>query len=88
MGLRLTDDDVVAFYDDTSGVAFGPIFNSHGDAEDFLDWIKVGADEKRTFKHNTHTLFFVDDPRQYRAAELMTLYSLWRRETRDTDDDL
>lgn len=48
MGCRIISDpvdNVAAFYDSVSGIAFGPIFDNHVDAqeaaEDFLDWLDM-----------------------------------------------
>lgn len=38
MGIRKTDLDAVAFYDSTTMWAFGPVFESDFDADNFANW--------------------------------------------------
>jgi hypothetical protein len=46
MGVRIvSDENVAALYCSTSGLAFGPIFVSHSEAEDFLSWLRNGRQD-------------------------------------------
>ncbi len=54
----------VALYDDTTDVAFGPVFDSEGECDDFLVYL-VG-------RHN------VDDPREQTDAWLIEKYEEWQ----------
>jgi hypothetical protein len=38
MGVRISDDKHVCLYDSTTGKAFGPVFGSVGDAEEFIEY--------------------------------------------------
>ena len=68
MGVRITDEETVALYDSTSGVAFGPTFRSEAEAEDFLVWCEFRARprEAGTFP----SLRVTNDPRNMPPAEL------------------
>jgi hypothetical protein len=64
MGVRITaDEGVVALFDSTSGVAFGPVFDSAFDAELFLKW----ADKEKE----------VEDLRALKPGELADLMREW-----------
>jgi hypothetical protein len=41
MSLQITDDTHVALFENTGDWAFGPIFGSRAEAEDFLDWYEA-----------------------------------------------
>jgi len=45
VGVRTTaSENVVALVCSTSGLAFGPVFDSEGEADDFLDWYNAKDD--------------------------------------------
>lgn len=46
VGVRITDPTNVALYDSVSGFAFGPIFPSDLEAQEFLDWLPQGDDPR------------------------------------------
>ena len=78
MGVRVTDKTNVCLYCSTTGVAFGPVFASSFDAEDFLDW----------FRNNC----VPPDPRDLTPTELVAAYARWqtrqRQEDGPTDDEI
>jgi hypothetical protein len=78
VGVRVTDSTNVALYDSTSEVAFGPIFASSEEAEDFLEWLRSNSDRKRFFDYNRDRLMFMEDPREYLSDELTHLSQLWK----------
>jgi hypothetical protein len=39
MSVRITHPTEAVLYCSTTGIAFGPVFDSHADAEDFSDWL-------------------------------------------------
>jgi hypothetical protein len=83
MGTRITaHEGVVALYDSTSGTAFGPVFDTPDDADDFLDWLKDGEKVERTIPFNNDNVLFLADPRIYRANELDELIRVWKEETK------
>jgi hypothetical protein len=45
MGVRITDERHVALYDSTTGIAFGPTFESADEAEAFLVWYRRGFEK-------------------------------------------
>ena len=65
MSVRTTDSEHVAMYDSVTGTAFGPTFESHAAAEDFLQWLAG-----KTFV----------DPRAIPVQELNDLHTEWVRE--------
>ena len=64
MGVRVTDKTNVCLYCSTTGVAFGPVFASSFDAEDFLGW------------WNTHD--DATDLRDLTPTELVAAYARWQ----------
>jgi hypothetical protein len=50
-----TGTTTAALYCNTEDVAFGPVFPSQYDAEDFLDWLTARGDDARDL-HNNGTL--------------------------------
>ena len=40
MSVRTTDSDHVAMYDSVTGRAFGPIFESEENLDEFIDWLE------------------------------------------------
>lgn len=81
MGVRATNNNNVALYDSTTGMAFGPVFESTDDALDFLEWLREKYSKSKTFQFGTETLLFIEDPRVYRETELVEVVNLWKRET-------
>ena len=63
MNVRISDRTNVCLYCSTTGLAFGPVFASSFDAEDFLDWLR------------THDYA---DPRELNNAELAVAYGKWQ----------
>jgi hypothetical protein len=80
VGVSITDQNHVALFDDTTDRAFGPIFGTEGDAEDFLQWLNEKYTAGKTFKYGNETLLFIEDPRVYRIYELDHVYELWKEE--------
>ena len=64
MGVRVTDKTNVCLYCSTTGVAFGPVFASSFDAEDFLAWWNTHAD--------------ATDLRDLTPTELVAAYARWQ----------
>lgn len=69
MSVRVTDRTAVALYCSSTGIAFGPIFDSAEDADGFLEWLAP-----KTFV----------DARSIPAKELLELREAWSME-RDGD---
>ena len=68
MSVRITSqENKVALFASDTGLAFGPIFDSQDDAEDFLGCIGYGVDDGI-------------DPRKITSDELVGLYNLWQRQ--------
>jgi hypothetical protein len=53
MGVRITDDRNVALFDSVTGYAFGPVFESRDDAEDFMAWFGDHPSSLRTTPNST-----------------------------------
>ena len=64
MGVHVSDRTNVCLYCSTTGIAFGPVFASSFDAEDFLDW----------FSKNSVS----PDPRDLTPTELVVAYAKWQ----------
>ena len=64
MGVRVSNRTNVCLYCSTTGLAFGPVFASSFDAEDFLSW------------WNTHD--DATDLRKLTPAELAIAYGRWQ----------
>ena len=78
MGCRITEGTEVALYDSTTNEAFGPIFPSHSDAEEFIEWLYAGEKIARTFPSNKFGLMaFTKDARVYHSHELQQLHQMW-----------
>lgn len=65
MSVRITGTYEVALYDSTTGVAFGPTFESEDDAIEFLDHLKEIGER---------------DPRVIPVGELIALAAEWKAE--------
>jgi len=64
MGIQNTAaEDTVALFDSVSGVAFGPVFDSEDEAEDFLNFCELEGH---------------DDIRQLAEGTLMELHIKWQ----------
>lgn len=73
MSVRLTtQEDKVALFDSVSGYAFGPTFDSEGEAEDFVDFC---ADRQTT------------DLRALSDSEIGALHEEWQKDEEDTDTE-
>lgn len=59
---------VACLYCSTTGWAFGPVFNSRDEAEDFLAWLEAGE---------LAGALDSADPRRYRDQELARLHGEW-----------
>jgi len=71
MGVRITSqEDKVALFDSVTGHAFGPVFDSEWEAEEFTDWFQRRV-EDGTYQAQT-------DLRQYRGSDLDALVNKWR----------
>jgi hypothetical protein len=46
MGVRISDDENFCLYDSVSGTAFGPVFGSQEEAEEFIEFSR-GVDLRR-----------------------------------------
>ncbi len=80
MSVRITDAENVAMYDSVTGTAFGPIFTSETECQEFQEWAKDKAANNHTFKYGHETLYFLADLRVYRDAELEHVHQLWNEE--------
>jgi hypothetical protein len=80
MGVRITDREHVALYDSTTDTAFGPIFDSMAQAEDFLNYIRKGYENEATFRYGGEEILYLSDPRIYRPDELDHLFKLWQED--------
>ena len=69
MGVRVSDRTNVCLYCSTTGLAFGPVFASSFDAEDFLDWMRTEAESNGVSS---------TDPRDLCNAELAIAYGKWQ----------
>jgi hypothetical protein len=79
MSVRVTDKTNVALYDSTTGVAFGPLFESEFDAYEFLEWLRSdetldGLAESGDFGGVT---YHGADPRQWAPHDLIRIHALW-----------
>ena len=63
MGVRVSDKTNACLYCSTTGIAFGPVFASSFDANDFLDW----------YRNNS-----VSDLRDLTPTELVAAYAKWQ----------
>ena len=73
MGVRTTDNTNVALYDSVTGHAFGEVFATEQEAEDFLEWLD--SNEGR-------------DARVIPSTELGQLRSAWERQRDDDKSDV
>lgn len=69
MGVRVSNRTNVCLYCSTTGLAFGPVFASSFDAEDFLDWMHTEAESNGVSS---------TDPRDLGNAELAVAYGKWQ----------
>ena len=69
MGVRVSDRTNVCLYCSTTGLAFGPVFASSFDAEDFLEWMTTQAEANGVSSSN---------PRDLGNAELAIAYGKWQ----------
>jgi hypothetical protein len=86
MAVRLTStENVVALYDSTTGLAFGPIFDSDEDAIEFLEWLEKGEREEWAFERGDDMLLVKADARIYRPDELDELKLIWSKERENAE---
>ena len=78
MGVRITDSETVALYDSTTATAFGPLFSSEDEAQEFLDWLKEKAEKNNIFTYDGKDAIFESDPRTYTDGELEQVFHLWQ----------
>jgi len=69
MSVRISDRTHVCLYCSTTGLAFGPVFASSFDAEDFLEWMTDEAEANGVSS---------SDPRDLGNAELAIAYGKWQ----------
>ena len=69
MGVRVSDKRNVCLYNSVTGLAFGPVFASNFDAEDFLDWMRTEAESNGVSS---------TDPRDLGHGELAIAYGKWQ----------
>jgi len=79
----ISDENATALYCSTSGYAFGPVFESRLEAEDFLYWLKNGRqnnEEARALEARRLPIGDGSDPREWDVPSLGLLVSYWREE--------
>ena len=81
MGVRTTDRAAVAMYDSVTGQAFGPVFDSTSDADDFLEWLTERMNTHIDFPLGDDRILYTDDTRKYTHVQLMEVYLLWQKDT-------
>ncbi len=75
---------VAIMWDNTTGLAFGPVFDGPGcdqDAENFLDWLKQNPSKDKTDLHRNHPPLFTYhgiDARDYTNGGLDRAIRRWR----------
>lgn len=96
MGTRLTSDPgehVVAMFDSVTGWAFGRVFSSAEQAEDFLRWLETADLTDAGGPISVLPVFrgqfgAGDDPRAYSNGDLDRLRDLWREQRLDDEGEL
>lgn len=78
MSVGITDENHVALFDSTMELAFGPMFKSAEEANDFLEWLRLGEENERSFPYSNDVI--LSDPRTYRTDELFKLQLMFRDE--------
>jgi hypothetical protein len=79
MGVRVTEiEGKAALFDSTTNLAFGPIFDSASEAEEFLNWLAEKEKNEETFPLLNDQLFFKADPRVYRLGEFEVIVQMFR----------
>ena len=85
MGVQITGfEGKSAIFDSVSGLAFGPVFSSNLEAQDFLDWLSEQEKLERTFVMGFDLLYFNGDPRKYRIHEVEEMVRIFREERENT----
>lgn len=79
----VADDHAAALYCTTSDHAFGPIFRSRREAEDFLAWLEYGRqDDERVQRLEARRLPLGNgsDPREWDTPSLELLVTYFRED--------
>ena len=87
MSVRITGRErVQALFDSTTGRAFAPVFSDVSSAQEFLVWLAEKEKAEETFLYYQEELYYLADPRIYRADELAHIHALWY-ELREAEGD-
>jgi hypothetical protein len=79
MAVGHTDENTVALVDTVTGTAFGPVFDSAGDVDDFLEWLQEQVQFGATLTNERgETKLYTDDPRWFSEKELEAVVTVWR----------
>jgi hypothetical protein len=68
-------------YDSVTGQAFGPVFTSTFEAEEFLNWLGDREAEGSGFELGDDTVLYTADTRKFTHVQLMEAYLLWQKDT-------